>query len=81
MIIEELDDIKCEECYRLAIEDIAAFAIDPENLAKFEAENRRKPLRYGHLCESCWICPSQPAGVGQSPRLPRPKQGFPLTTK
>jgi hypothetical protein len=39
MIIDELDDIKCEECYRLAIEDIAAFAIDPKRMAKFEAEN------------------------------------------
>ena len=38
MIIDELDDIKCEECYRCAIEDIAAFAIDPERLVKFEAE-------------------------------------------
>ena len=33
MIIDKLDYIKCEECYRLAIERIAAFAIDPENLA------------------------------------------------
>ena len=41
MIIDELDDIKCEECYRLAIEDIAAFAIDPENLARLDPERRR----------------------------------------
>ena len=39
MIIDKLDYIKCEECYRLAIERIAAFAIDPERLVKFEAEN------------------------------------------
>ena len=38
MIIDELDDIKCEECYRLAIEDIAAFAIDPKNLARLDPE-------------------------------------------
>jgi hypothetical protein len=38
MIIDELDDIKCEECYRLVIEDIAAFAIDPENLARLDPE-------------------------------------------
>ena len=38
MIIDELDDIKCEECYGLAIEDIAAFAIDPENLARLDPE-------------------------------------------
>ena len=38
MIIDELDDIKCEECYRCAIEDIAAFAIDPENLARLDPE-------------------------------------------
>ena len=36
MIIDELDDIKCEECYRLAIEDIAQFATDPENLARLD---------------------------------------------
>ena len=39
MIIDKLDDIKCDQCYRLAIERIAAFAIDPERLVKFEAEN------------------------------------------
>ena len=38
MIIDELDDIKCEECYGLAIEDIAQFATDPENLARLDPE-------------------------------------------
>ena len=38
MIIDELDDIKCEERYRLAIEDIAQFATDPENLARLDPE-------------------------------------------
>ena len=32
MIIDELDDIKCEECYRCAIEDMAEFVTDPESL-------------------------------------------------
>ena len=40
MIIDELDDIKCEECYRLAIEDIAEFATDPENLARLDPKGR-----------------------------------------
>ena len=46
MIIDELDDIKCEECYRLAIEDIAAFAIDPENLARLDPKAASEMRRY-----------------------------------
>ena len=36
MIIDELDDIKCEECYGLAIEDMAEFATDPRTLARLD---------------------------------------------
>jgi hypothetical protein len=46
MIIDELDDIKCEECYRLAIEDIAAFAIDPENLTRLDPDDAEEMRRY-----------------------------------
>jgi hypothetical protein len=46
MIIDELDDIKCEECYRLAIEDIAAFAIDPKNLARLDPEEAEEMRQY-----------------------------------
>ena len=42
MIIDELDDSKCEECYRCAIEDMAEFAIDPENLARLDPDELRK---------------------------------------
>ena len=38
MIIDELDDIKCEECYRLAIEDMAEFVADPRKLARLDPE-------------------------------------------
>ena len=37
-LADDLAEIDCPECYRLAIEGIAAFAIDPERLVKFEAE-------------------------------------------
>ena len=67
MIIDELDDIKCEECYRLAIEDIAAFAIDPERLVKFEAENPEEAAEVRAIAAKvARYAPSQPAGVGQS---------------
>ena len=46
MIIDELDDIKCEECYRLAIEDMAEFATDPENLARLDPEAASEMRRY-----------------------------------
>ena len=41
-LADDLAEIACPECYRLAIEDIAAFAIDPENLTKFEAEKPKE---------------------------------------
>ena len=76
MIIDELDDIKCEECYRLAIEDIAAFAIDPENLARLDPEGEmtqylRKLLDMpnGTLEELAHALASQ----GQRPRRDPPK--------
>jgi hypothetical protein len=46
MIIDELDDIKCEECYRCAIEDMAEFAIDPENLARLDPDDAEEMRRY-----------------------------------
>jgi hypothetical protein len=33
-----ITEIECEECRKLAIEDIAEFAIDPENLARLDPE-------------------------------------------
>ena len=45
MIIDELDD-QCEECYRLAIEDIAQFATDPENLARLDRKAVSEMRRY-----------------------------------
>ena len=41
-LADDVAEIACPECYRLAIEDIAAFAIDPENLTKFEAEKPKE---------------------------------------
>ena len=38
MIIDELDDIKCEECYRLAIEALCDRITSPQNLARPQAE-------------------------------------------
>jgi hypothetical protein len=46
MIIDELDDIKCEECYRCAIEDMAEFATDPENLARLDPKAASEMRRY-----------------------------------
>ena len=76
MIIDELDDIKCEECYRCAIEDIAAFAIDPENLARLDPEGEmtqylRKLLDMpnGTLEEAS----PRPRKQGQRPRRDPPK--------
>ena len=38
MIIDELDDIKCEECYCLAIEALCDRITSPQNLARLQAE-------------------------------------------
>ena len=37
-LADDLAEIECEECRKLAIEDIAEFAIDPENLARLDPE-------------------------------------------
>jgi hypothetical protein len=41
-LADDLAEIDCPECYRLAIEDIAEFASDPQSLAKFEAEKPKE---------------------------------------
>ena len=46
MIIDELDDIKCEECYRLAIEDMAEFVADPRKLARLDPKAASEMRRY-----------------------------------
>ena len=37
-LADHLAEIECEECRKLAIEDFAEFAIDPENLARLDPE-------------------------------------------
>ena len=46
MIIDELDDIKCEECYRCAIEDMAEFVTDSGKLARLDPKAASEMRRY-----------------------------------
>jgi hypothetical protein len=41
-LADDLAEIECEECRKLAIEDIAEFAIDPENLARLDPEGEMR---------------------------------------
>ena len=58
-LADDLAEIDCPECYRLAVEGIAAFALDPERLVKFEAENPEEAAEVRDSLGSCSVCPRQ----------------------
>ena len=45
-LADDISDIECKECYRLAIEDMAEFATDPENLARLDPKAASEMRRY-----------------------------------
>ena len=45
-LADDLAEIECEECGKLAIEDFAEFVTDPGNLARLDPEEAEKMRQY-----------------------------------
>lgn len=45
-LYDEIEAIECEQCRALAIEDMAEFAANPENLARLDPEEAEEMRQY-----------------------------------